>query len=528
MDDDVDIANHDDLNLKNEDVEEDSCTVDCIPEEQPCHACRSNPHLDQISSVSGGPWLAFNHLKTRRCSAPDSLPGDVVIERKGTMLGGIINVGMTALGIGTLGFAQSFYIAGWLTSGILLVFCAVISDLSSWVLVRVASRTNQFSYAGLAEHYFGFWGVRVCNMLLAITLFFMAVATFRIPMMTVTTLIRNAVVEKDDTTTYGFILNPDHGWIVGIVVFVLIAMPAYVKSMSTLETLSGASFFFMIVAFVLFLILSIADISTQSAPTNIKATTDWSSTFFFFGTASVAFMCQYNVLQVLAEMEIQKNIDKVIHISILGISLPLYAIIGYLGYICIGEGVDKKGPKNNVFDSLGDSSVAAGVAWRKYLALIAQICVVLMVIGKAPLVVNPLRDVVIFEISQIQRFMHWSVHRVSARFGVAIFLMIIVYFTAIFMNLKIILGFTGALICTLLNFFIPGIFFMADAEMYETGALLDQETSTKMNVFCPRWRQYSKAGKFRYCTGLFLVITAVVLLILGLWGLIVVAIIGKK
>jgi len=378
----------------------------------------------------------------------------------------------------------------------------------------------------MGEHYFGFWGVRVCNMLLATALFFMAVATFRIPMMTVTTLIRNAVVDDiNDATTYGFILNPDHGWIVGIVVFVLIAMPAYVKSMSTLETLSGASFFFMIVAFILFLVLSIADISTQSALPDIHATTDWSRTFFFFGTASVAFMCQYNVLQVFAEMEIQKNIDKVIHISVMGISLPLYAVIGYLGYICIGSGVDGEGPKNNVFDSLGESSVSAGVAWRKYLALIARICVVLMVIGKAPLVVNPLRDVVIFEISQIRRFMHWSVHQVGARFGVAIFLLITIYVTAIFMNLKFILSLTGALICTMINFFIPGVFLMADAEMYETGALLDKVKSTKMNLLCPRWRQYSKKGKFRYSTGLFLVITAVVLLILGLWGLIVVEII---
>eukprot|EP00397_Hematodinium_sp_SG-2012_P048588 GEMP01055741.1.p1 GENE.GEMP01055741.1~~GEMP01055741.1.p1 ORF type:complete len:188 (+),score=25.72 GEMP01055741.1:870-1433(+) len=80
---------------------------------------------------------------------------------------------------------------------------------------------------------------------------------------------------------------------------------------------------------------------------SMRYTTDFVGFCSALGIAFMCFLCQFNILQVDSELKKPEQIYAIIHLTILGVAIPVNVFIGACGYFLFGSTVE-----GNVFDSM--------------------------------------------------------------------------------------------------------------------------------------------------------------------------------
>eukprot|EP00397_Hematodinium_sp_SG-2012_P018719 GEMP01019187.1.p1 GENE.GEMP01019187.1~~GEMP01019187.1.p1 ORF type:complete len:460 (+),score=65.53 GEMP01019187.1:381-1760(+) len=447
--------------------------------------------------------------------------------------------------------------------GIFVFAFAALTDLSLIILVRVAKRTERYSYEKLSDYYLGFWGVRYSNWALIATLFFVAIAFLTIPNETVENLVYNAMEDVQDVCKNGNSTSItyskpvctnttecDEGFdcfingnaikgpcdatglcfcdvsltlkrsAIGAVNALFVGALGLVTSLHRIAPASTVSFLCLALAIILLFVIFVhqgAPASTEGSQPqgddskHLSSVGDFMAVLSVFGNLVIAYQCQYNVLQCYSEMKVPEKIDKLIHLTIFGIALPLYVFVALIGLLAV-----QGNHESNVFDSL-DS--------KNRVAMTAKWLVVIMAVCKTPLIFNPLRDLLMAELKHIPALNFLALDNFLHRCVVSTTLVIACYFLAWVIPLDEIMAFTGSLFASPAAFILPGLFFLRDCNIH---GLIDapQKPVTGLAGFLPQWASYTKQSKMNFCLAVLSISAGFVGAIAGLAGAIN-ALVGK-
>jgi amino acid permease len=300
---------------------------------------------------------------------------------KGTVWGSVANLAATAMGAGILSLPISFYYCGWLLGTVMLLLFAVCSDISLVLLVRAAKMSNCWGFEQLAIRFYGNAGRTGVAITLVLLLFGAAV----IILIVIGDLISHHVHQWEGCAAPGtscpWYLEYNFLALYGL----LLVLPlCCLDNLSALRfTSTGAVFSIVFVSCCV-----IATCAEQKAPGSVlmsvpHTSMQWSQLALAFPIQSLAFCCQFNVIELYQELrpDCQPSINRIIHLSTT-FCFIFYTVFGLAGYIAIGEDTLKYPNILLAFHQQHNPLLAVG-----------SISVALTNMFKLPLIVLPLRTV---------------------------------------------------------------------------------------------------------------------------------------
>eukprot|EP00126_Sphaerothecum_destruens_P007930 Sdes_comp20033_c0_seq1m12820 len=298
---------------------------------------------------------------------------DILSVKYGTVWSSIGNLTATTMGAGILSLPVSFAYTGYFTGTLLLVMFAVFSDYSLVLLVKSARLCGAASLEELGFHCFGRVGAFAVKTVLMMLLFGFLIVSVIVVSDSMYPLYRDFLLP---------LYHPLHAWFASKA-FVSLLSIGLMFPLALSRTLSGLRFTSWLAVFsVVYLIFVMVSKFTARLSVSPSASGFQFSSKFAMALPiqSVAFCSQFNIIPLFDEMKVSERplMNKVIHISILGMGLTGYLLFGVLGYLYFGKEVDADILMQ--FDS-------------EPIITIARLGIGLNLICKFPLVIMPFRNV---------------------------------------------------------------------------------------------------------------------------------------
>eukprot|EP00397_Hematodinium_sp_SG-2012_P022908 GEMP01023769.1.p1 GENE.GEMP01023769.1~~GEMP01023769.1.p1 ORF type:complete len:540 (+),score=88.80 GEMP01023769.1:60-1622(+) len=394
----------------------------------------------------------------------------IVKEKRGTLVYSTISMAMTTMGIGLLSLPGGFASSGVVPGTVLIVTCGLLTDVCLCMLVRVTKQSGAETYEGNADYFFGKWGRKGVALTVILDLYLTIVSLSNIFMKTIgyspdcdnrtdptngepAGLLRLWTDCQQDKCPG---INKATAGVVGLAVIFPFLLWKSVHSIRHVSTLAMICLFTAVFIFFGIYIYAVTqkDLDGKGRPYTAihEDVTMFASENLFqgicsmFGLSFLAFLCQFNIFPIYAELKRPEDIHKVIHISILGIATPLYLIFGLFGYLFLGNGLNSAA--GNILDEL--SGYQAGKAAS---CMMAFTC-----LAKLPLFFNACREAIRTELRIPE---NWKYNVV-----ITLIVLVLAYLIALFFNLDTISEFTGATTGALLGFIFPGLYLVIYVKSY--------------------------------------------------------------
>jgi len=276
--------------------------------------------------------------EARRKSIEYIYPDEDSADRQATLTAAVFSLISTIIGGGVLSLPYAFARAGILIGLAFLVFIALISDFSVYILVSCSRRSGGVSYEQVAKIAFGRWA-QILTMILLFLLTFLCCVAYIILMGDLFTPLTEFI--------FGLTLGSSGRRIVSTIILGLIFPVCFFDSLNSLRFTSFLSILSMIVLAICVFIRAaqrllypetlldsgyrvIVDINNPLIWWNPS----WHDAVFAFPIVSVAYLCHFNVLPLHAELvqPTRSRIKVMIH-WVMGLCTGLYSFIGVLGYV---------------------------------------------------------------------------------------------------------------------------------------------------------------------------------------------------
>eukprot|EP00397_Hematodinium_sp_SG-2012_P002651 GEMP01002659.1.p1 GENE.GEMP01002659.1~~GEMP01002659.1.p1 ORF type:complete len:637 (+),score=118.15 GEMP01002659.1:196-2106(+) len=368
-------------------------------------------------------------------------------KREGTMCASLVSMGMTVMGFGLLSLPSAFAKSGLVPATVLIIGFGMLTDVSLCMLIKVAHFTKQRSMEGLAEYFYGHVGRRLASWTIIMNLFMGSVAACTIFMETwgragdeangISVGLIRQVAACTPTECHG--LNKVTVGLAGLAMIFPMLLRESLHELRHASMLAGICLFVSIGIFSYTYLDLVNSGEFDPVHASMRYTTDFVGFCSALGIAFMCFLCQFNILQVDSELKKPEQIYAIIHLTILGVAIPVNVFIGACGYFLFGSTVE-----GNVFDSMHSTvgNVAAGA-------------VALTSLLKLPLIFKPFKDTLFAELGVKDQ----KIIRAVIIAGLAL----ISFLVAIFVNLADVSAIGGSFCGAAIGFFFPGLFMFASA-----------------------------------------------------------------
>jgi len=375
----------------------------------------------------------------------------------------VISLAMTTMGIGLLTIPGAFAEAGYVWGTLCIVVCGILTDICLSILVMMSNRSETDNYEDNAERYLGPLGGKIVKYVVTFDLYLSIVSLINI---FAKSFGERPEVQGDKNgllREWFGCTKPDDCphlcmALVGFLGLVVIFPALLMKSVHSIRHVSTVALACLFTAVGILIGIYFYAAGNGVEYTHGGVTRKYSykhksvaafgngpaetknllhGMINMFAIANLGMMCHFAAPPINKELRLPKDMSKVIHIGIMGIVVPIYLIVGLLGYFFLGDKLQTS--DGNVLDILSDWK--AGQAARCIMA-----CAVLL---KMPLYFNSTREAIRTELGIKDSFL-MNVIITTLIAGIA-------YLLAIFVNLDTISEFTGATTGTLLGYVFPGL-----------------------------------------------------------------------
>eukprot|EP00164_Ancoracysta_twista_P004847 GFYU01006586.1.p1 GENE.GFYU01006586.1~~GFYU01006586.1.p1 ORF type:complete len:459 (-),score=93.84 GFYU01006586.1:225-1601(-) len=344
---------------------------------------------------------------------------------QGTILSSSFNLFTTMVGGGIMAVPHSIQSAGLAVGVSSLCFICLVGFTSLYVLFHVADVTGKRSYQTLVEHFYGRRGLG-CIEVAIVVLLFGAIIMF-------------IYVSTDMLLPFCPSGMPRE--LFTIVVVVLTAPPCLLSTLHSLRHLS-----IVVTGGIAFIVFATC---YRWGESGVRDDVQYVGTPMGVAMAipihGLSFACHINCVRVYDELKVELR-PKAHHVLLLtlGTALAVYMLFGLAGYLQFGE--DTLGDVMVNFPS-NDALITTGRA-------ILGICVIL----KTPLIIQPLRGVMVSNLMKIPACAHVNHDTLFWRAVNSSVILVLAYFCAICIpsltHLMDILGATGGV---LIGYIVPGL-----------------------------------------------------------------------
>jgi amino acid permease len=226
--------------------------------------------------------------------------------RKTKPTGAIVNLVATICGGGVLSLPFAFAHAGIVPSTLMMIFAAITTDFSLYILCSCARRTGGKTYGDVALYAFGPWAEMATTVLLFLLLSFMLVA-YIVLVTDVWTPMVLSVVPPSDLIPYDTSVMTDEelldaaGDIIGLLALALVSPFLLKRDLYALRYTCyiGLCSACMLAIAIVYRALQQTIQGNEMLRTHVKwYTTSWADLLFAFPIIVLSFMCCYNVLSV--------------------------------------------------------------------------------------------------------------------------------------------------------------------------------------------------------------------------------------
>eukprot|EP01135_Chromosphaera_perkinsii_P002591 Nk52_evm107s224 gene=Nk52_evmTU107s224 len=320
--------------------------------------------------------------RTRGSSGLDKSNGDeerfgedkieISTPKLGTVWGSIGNLAATTMGAGILSLPVSLAYCGLYTGLGLMFLFAVFSDYSLMLLVRCAKLTNAGSLEEVGEKLYGRVGANIVKTVLLILLFGFMIVSVIVVSDSVMPLWQELPMFVGKGGEW-YVSKP---FITGMCVALMFPLTMS-RSLSALKFSSWLAVFSVL--YLIFMMV-VKFLLKWEVASDIRGFNFSPKFAMAFPIQSVAFCSQFNVIPLYDELQDshKKHMGKVIHGSILLLSLGGYVLFSVLGYLYFGQDVET----DILMQFQTDTMIT-----------IARVGIALTLICKFPLVTMPFRHV---------------------------------------------------------------------------------------------------------------------------------------
>jgi len=316
-------------------MEKNETEVHVENEDIPFSFLQPHPEFEQLSK------------KTRSNSLEIIVPKADCTSRKSTLLTATINLIATIVGGGVLSLPISFQQSGLILGTLLMIFAAIVTDFSLYILVSCARRTGARSYGAVARHAFGPGLELFTTVVLFVFLMFVLVAFMVLIKDIWTPIILSAVRSfvfnneqgegKDGSDEDGWqpYANAD-----SLVLLSIITCMSPFLLRHNLHALRHNCYVgFCSVTCLLFALVYRAYQKNVSQPELFSSnivyfTNNFGSVLFSFPIVTLAFLCSFNIISVHSSLvnPTRERLRAVIHRAVFGCFVLMYTF-GVAGYL---------------------------------------------------------------------------------------------------------------------------------------------------------------------------------------------------
>ena len=316
----------------------------------------------------------------------------------GTVWGSIVNLAATSMGAGVLSLPVALLYGGWVLGTILMVVFSLLCDLSLLMLVRARRASGRASLEDIAEYYYG----RPGRVLVKVSLVAILFGGCAVLLLVATELVSPAalyfvtghVYSDDCGSPCGGMAIP---WWAGVLDCTTCGTPPMWGSRAvvaavlvgaifplTLPTNLSALSFTSTAAVLAILFVAgavIAKFALGHVAPSAEALMVRPNMLMGMSIQGLAMCNQFNIIGVHDELPPAKrgSIGTIIHVSMLGLVMPIYLAAGLAGYLLLGSTTP-----GNILNGFADTdtlmlAASLAVALTNVLKVCMHVCVCLCV-----------------------------------------------------------------------------------------------------------------------------------------------------
>lgn len=258
--------------------------------------------------------------------------------KEGTFMSSVINLTATAMGAGILALPNAMSELGIGLGLALLLFFAIMSDISLVLLVDCSRITRRFSFEGVGEEACGRWGKLLVKCTLLLFLFGSVILLMTIFGQLISESLKEMVAESDRNKLY-----VDQTFIMGVVSAAIFPM-CLAKNISILKYTSGMGLLFLLYVIVMEVIFFFSESNGNrtkgSVHSNMSVVKYVATSGLGLPLLYTPYASQFNIFKIYDELAVQQEMNKVIHTAIICVVTSLYIIGAIFGYITWGPHVN--------------------------------------------------------------------------------------------------------------------------------------------------------------------------------------------
>jgi len=313
-------------------------------------------------------------------------PSPISDERQSGIFPAVFNLCATILGGGVLSLPFTFSKLGYALGIFMLLFVAVCSDFSLYILCSCDRRTGSTDFVQVGKAAFGAFGGYLITSIMSLFILFVVVA-FQILLRDIASAIVEFQIGRD-------LAMNDRNMV--LMICVLCTLPlCFFNNLYSLRYTCYLGFC-SVMLLVGSLVYSAAELNladpTRFFEHGMAYTTNWKEVLFVFPIVSVTYLCQFNMLAVHAKLKhpTRERMSWTIHWSIIATSF-VYGVGSIAGYFCAYENTS-----DNIFNNFASTNK---------LLYLGRIALSVTLLCSLPMMVLPCRHYSLALLSELLQFL---------------------------------------------------------------------------------------------------------------------------